>query len=152
VENNERKWIQKGSEGWSHKIKSLGPSMKVHIYNSSTREAEAGGSWVLGQPGLHSKTLPQGWGWHGSSGRGPEFKLQKKKKNYWQQVSVKDCKENKLLSLMHSSGGNAELVFYGLKKEHLSRWGTPLAGDWVRVRNGSGCPQTLGRRAGVCSH
>jgi hypothetical protein len=28
-----------------------------HIYNSSIKEAEAGGSQVLGQPGLHSLTF-----------------------------------------------------------------------------------------------
>jgi hypothetical protein len=45
------------------------PGMVVHAFNPSTREAESGGflrsrpawstKWVLGQPGLHRKTLSQ---------------------------------------------------------------------------------------------
>jgi hypothetical protein len=31
------------------------PGMVVHTCNSSTWEVEAGGSWIPGQPGLHSK-------------------------------------------------------------------------------------------------
>jgi hypothetical protein len=33
------------------------PGMVVHACNPSNQEAEAGGSWVQGQPGLNSKTL-----------------------------------------------------------------------------------------------
>jgi hypothetical protein len=33
--------------------------MVMHICNPRTGEAEAGGSWVPGQPGLHSETLCQ---------------------------------------------------------------------------------------------
>jgi hypothetical protein len=33
--------------------------MVVHICNPSTWEAEGGGSWIWGQPGLHSKTESQ---------------------------------------------------------------------------------------------
>jgi hypothetical protein len=33
--------------------------MVIHAYNLSTQKAEAGGLRIQGQPGLHSKTLPQ---------------------------------------------------------------------------------------------
>jgi hypothetical protein len=33
----------------------------AHTCNPSTPEAEAGGSQVLGQPGLHQETLPQNY-------------------------------------------------------------------------------------------
>jgi hypothetical protein len=35
------------------------PGVAVHTCNSSTQEAEAGGSRALGQPGLHSGNLSQ---------------------------------------------------------------------------------------------
>jgi hypothetical protein len=31
----------------------------VHVYNPNSKDAEAKGSRVQGQPGLHSKTMPQ---------------------------------------------------------------------------------------------
>jgi hypothetical protein len=34
-----------------------GMGMVMHAYNSSTREAEAGGALIPGQPGLHSEIL-----------------------------------------------------------------------------------------------
>jgi hypothetical protein len=33
--------------------------MLVHVCNPNTQEAEVGRLWVLGQAGLHSKTLSQ---------------------------------------------------------------------------------------------
>lgn len=38
---------------------SVEPDMVVHICNSSTREDEAGGSWVYSQPGVHNKPYLQ---------------------------------------------------------------------------------------------
>jgi hypothetical protein len=37
----------------------LVPGIVMQTYNFSTQEAEAGGSWVPGQPGLHSPILIQ---------------------------------------------------------------------------------------------
>jgi hypothetical protein len=34
----------------------LSPGIVVYAYNLNTWEAEVGGPWVLGQPGLHSET------------------------------------------------------------------------------------------------
>jgi hypothetical protein len=41
------------------KILKVQLGIKLHAYNPSTLEAEAGGSQVQGQPGLHSETLFQ---------------------------------------------------------------------------------------------
>jgi hypothetical protein len=43
------------------RLKTLEPKLGVvvHAYNRSTWEAEAQGSWVLGQPGLRGETLSQ---------------------------------------------------------------------------------------------
>jgi hypothetical protein len=37
----------------------LRPDVVLHIHNLRAHEAEAGGSWVWRQPGLHSQTLYQ---------------------------------------------------------------------------------------------
>jgi hypothetical protein len=54
--------------GWINLKNKLGLGKVVHACISSTWETEAGGSWVWGQPGLHSQAI--------SGPRGPPWELE----------------------------------------------------------------------------